>query len=71
VKRLGVEYTSSDSSGSEGLGDEAHTLWLLWCVTTLRRSAHVWCVGINFGASVESKEEASHSYMLTRRKVFT
>jgi hypothetical protein len=29
VKRLGIEDTSSESSGSEGLGDEAHTLWLL------------------------------------------
>jgi len=29
AKMLGIEDTSSDSSGSEGLGDESHTLWLL------------------------------------------
>jgi hypothetical protein len=38
AKRLGIEDTSSDSSGSEGLGDEYHTLWLLRYVTTLRES---------------------------------
>jgi hypothetical protein len=42
VKRLGVKYTSSENSGSEGLGDEAHTLGLLWYFTTLReKRAHM------------------------------
>jgi hypothetical protein len=29
VKRLGIEETSSDNSGSKIIGDKARTLWLL------------------------------------------
>jgi hypothetical protein len=36
TKRLGIEDTSSNNSDSEGLGDEAHTLWLLQYATTLK-----------------------------------
>jgi hypothetical protein len=28
--RLGFKDTNSDNSGSEGLGEETHTLWMLW-----------------------------------------
>jgi hypothetical protein len=71
AKRLGVEDTSSDSSGSEGLGDEEHTLWLLRYAATLRRGRVHMC-GAQAqicGASVDSEEEASHGYALTRREV--
>jgi hypothetical protein len=45
VKRLGVEDTSSDSSGSEGLGDESSypLVVVVCCNLEKRKSAHVWC----------------------------
>jgi hypothetical protein len=73
AKRLGIEDTSSDSSGSEGLGDEAHTLWLLRYVTTLReKRVHMCGAWVKFVVHpIESEEEAPHGYMLTRREVVT
>jgi hypothetical protein len=49
TKRLGMEDTSSDSSGSERLSDEACFLWLLQYVATLREK-RVTCVvcGLKF-----------------------
>jgi len=43
TKRLGVEDTNSDSSGSEGLGDKSCTLWLLWYDATLRGEMACMC----------------------------
>jgi hypothetical protein len=58
-KRLGVEDTSSESSSSEGLGDEAHTLWLLQSTTTLREKRVHMCGARAqiFGALIELEEK--------------
>jgi hypothetical protein len=73
AKRLGVEDTNSDSSSSEGLGDESLTLWLLWYAKTLRRGrAHMCGAWVKiFGVPMDSKEKASHNYALIRREVVT
>jgi hypothetical protein len=56
MKRIGVEDTISDISGSEGLGDESRTLWFLGYVPTLRRVRVYMCGEWEkiCGASVES-----------------
>jgi hypothetical protein len=70
-KRLGMEDTSSDSSGSEGISDEAHTLWQLCCVIKFReKRAHMCGAWAQIcGVPIELEDEASHGYMLIRREV--
>jgi hypothetical protein len=73
AKRLGVDDTSSESSGSEGLGDEAHTIWLLQYAATLREKTPHMCGAReqSFGAPIELEEEVSHGYALKRSEVVT
>jgi hypothetical protein len=61
AKRCGIEYTSSSSSGSEGLGDEVRTLWLLQNITTLEVDRAHLC-GVKNGGAQVGKKERVHIY---------
>jgi hypothetical protein len=62
VNMLGIKYTSSDSSGGEGLGDKVYTIWLLRYEKKLIESRESM-----FDELREYKEETKHGYVLTKR----
>jgi hypothetical protein len=68
-----VEDTSSDSIGSEDLGDKSRTLWLLWYATKLREKiSHMCGAWVQIcGSPIGSEEEAPHGYALTKIQVVT
>jgi hypothetical protein len=69
AKRLGMEYTSREISGSEGLGDESHTLWLLGYFSPLREKiTHTFGAQEQiYGADISTEEEAPHNYVMIGR----